>query len=65
MSLNKVRTMKELAEEIAELSMAIAKSSTSTAGLKLLASAKHTLATFAATEDLTLPLFPEEETPKK
>jgi len=61
MSLNKMRTMKELAEEIAKLSMGIAKSSTSTAGLKLLANIKHSLNQFTLKEDLTLPLFPESQ----
>jgi hypothetical protein len=37
--------------------MGIAKSSTSTAGLKLLAVAKHALSQFVLKEDLTLPLF--------
>lgn len=59
MSLNKMRTMQELAKEIAKLSMGIAKSSTSTAGLKLLASIKHSLNQFTLKEDLTLPLFPD------
>lgn len=54
------KMLRELAGKISELSRGISESAEAGKALKLLAKIRHDLAMYVATEDLTLPLFPEQ-----